>query len=591
MRRPSLRSQLLVIYLMAVVLPLAGLAYWLPERMRRETLREMKEQVAIHAALVGALLEDAWAEGPAIIAGRCREIGQPLGLRVTVIDKEGRVLGDSEADPSRMDNHSDRIEVREALRNGTGSSQRYSHTAGHDFLYVARRMNTRGRMLGVVRMAESLDYINAVDRDIRYAFWGAFGVAFLFTLIMALALSTRLSAPIYAISEMAARVADGEVGQKVRVSGTREMTDMAGNFNRMSQQLAATIRQIAEGKQRLETILERMADGIIIVDSAGCVELFNRAAEKMLGVSGEKALGNPFINLTLNYRMTQTVEDTLRARAPQMAEIEIHAPVKRLLKVYTVPVQTGGGQLQGAVVVMQDQTEIRRLESIRRDFVTNVSHELRTPIASIKATAEALASGAKDDPELSGRFLETIIGESDRLASLVDDLLELARTETRQVRLEQTDVPLRPLVSDILDRFDALAGEKQIALDNEVPEKLVAWADRDALSQILGNLIDNAVKYTQPKGFVHISAAAEEDFIGIQVADTGIGILQEHQSRIFERFYRVDRSRSRSLGGTGLGLAIVKHLVEAHGGSVQVQSTLGQGSAFILRLPRAYHLI
>jgi len=589
MNRPTLRSQLLRTYLLAALVPLIGLAVWLPYRLHRESLEQMRSELSLRASLIAHLLQQEWREHPDRLAARCHELGQTFRLRVTLIAEDGRVLGDSQADPAAMENHADRPEVIGALREGTGHSIRHSATLDQDLLYAAVRAQDGDRILGIVRLAEPLTQVAATIRNTQYILWGALVVAIATAVGLGFRFSTLLDRPIRTMSEAAARIANGEVGQPVRVEGSREIAEMSESFNRMSEQLATTIRQIAGDKKKLEAILENMADGIIIVSQEGNIQLFNESAERMLGVSGRRALGKPIILLTLNYRLTRMIENTLKTGTPQTGEIEVYIPAQRVLRVYIVPARDSAGRPLGAVVVMQDLTEIRRLEAIRRDFVANVSHELRTPITSIRTTAEALLSGARYDEKIADRFLETIVQEADRLTALVDDLLDLARAESQEIRLEQTDVDIRSLAGEILAKFDVIAGEKRLILSNEIEENLTLWADREALRQILTNLVDNAVKYTSPEGHVRVHAETDENFISIHVTDTGIGIPQEHLPRIFERFYRVDKARSRSLGGTGLGLSIVKHLVEAHGGSVYARSTLGQGSTFTVRLPRGFH--
>jgi two-component system phosphate regulon sensor histidine kinase PhoR len=346
-------------------------------------------------------------------------------------------------------------------------------------------------------------------------------------------------------------------------------------------------------------MLTRMADGIIVTDVSGRIVLFNPAAERIFGIPAARAVDRTITDVFMDYDFSAMLTRAFGQGVSQTGEVKVERPQERLLDVFVTLVETEGGDGHGAVIVLHDLTEIRRLENIRRDFVANVSHELRTPVASIRAMAEALLMGAKDDPETLEQFLETMLKETERLSTLLDDLLELARIESGRRELRKVDLNARQLVETVLRKLRPQAERKQLCVSVDVPADLTLRADPDAMQQVLVNLLDNAIKYTPEGGKVGVECRVSSvevmtdepppvtrhpSPVTLIVRDTGVGIPREHLPRIFERFYRVDKARSREMGGTGLGLSIVKHLVELQGGRVTVESAVGKGSVFTVTL-------
>jgi len=348
--------------------------------------------------------------------------------------------------------------------------------------------------------------------------------------------------------------------------------------------LNEAIRSLRADKSRAEMVLSEIADGIITVDAGGEVTVFNRAAETMLGASASRVLGSRIDEADLHPEIARMAADCISGSGAMSAEIRLPGVPEKVIGIRAAPFsQSQRGE--SALLLLRDLSEMRRHEKTQKEFVSNVSHELRTPITAVRATAEALLAGAKNDEELLGRFLKTILSESDRLSALIDDLMEIAKRESGIVRTQKTEVNVAEAVRLALATVRPLAEQNQVQVELAAPEEMIVHADATQLVQLVGNLLDNAVKYTPAGGRVDVTAAQTDGGVTISVRDTGIGIPHGEVDRIFERFYRVDKARSRRLGGTGLGLAIVKGIVEAHGGAISVETELGKGSTFTVVLP------
>ena len=410
-----------------------------------------------------------------------------------------------------------------------------------------------------------------------------------------------MTSPVQTLNEAAQRIATGDYDQRIYVSNRDELGELGDSFNRMSQQMGARVNQLRESSQRLQTVLGGMIEAVIAVDDRQRVLFANDAAGRLLSFSPEAAVGRPLLEAVRHHALHQATAEALAAwpgggRAAPAQQIG-QPPTRRLeITLGTLPprilsthvARLPGEPCPGVVVVLDDVTELRRLENLRRDFVANVSHELKTPLSSIKAYAETLLSGALEDKEHRRQFVARIDEQADRLHQLIQDLLSLARIESGVEVHQIVPVPLAELMSECLAHHAPAAEAKQIALSCESPAPSVCVAaDYEGLREILDNLVDNAIKYTPNGGRVTIRTRHDDGHVLIDVQDTGIGIAAEDQPRVFERFYRVDRARSRELGGTGLGLSIVKHLVQAFGGSVSLSSAPGAGSTFTVRLRSA----
>ncbi len=563
---------------------LSGL--YLESQLRSWAELRAQDELEGHARMVRLLLEEhtgalTGAESDAI----ADRLARPSDARVTIIDGEGRVLGDSEftaAGLQALESHRDRPEVAAALRDGRGTALRHSASLTTDMLYVAltfKQPAAEPEARGVVRVARPLREVDAAVRSL----WIAFAVAGVFAVLGAVLLSALashfLSRTLRGLVQDARRMVEtGEKSKLLTLPPQDEIGGIAGSLNRMAEELEAAVAALASERSRFEAVLESMDEGVIALDQNQQLTMINRAALGLLSLSIEHD------GATLAERIPIPSLHDIVARAltgnPERQEFETRTTPPRQILAYASPLRSG----QGAVVVMHDVTEIRRLERIRRDFVANVSHELRTPVSIIRLNAETLLDGAIERPEIARKFLEAQMRSADRLAALVSDLLEISRIEAGTYEIHLDSIHIAPIVERIVESVEQIAAEKQLTIRCDVAPDLCALADDHALEHVLLNLVDNACKYTPSGGKIQVRAAVQGESVRIEVEDNGPGIEARHRDRIFERFYRVDKGRSRDVGGTGLGLAIVKHLAEAMEGSVGVTAAEPQGSIFWVRL-------
>ncbi len=536
-----------------------------------------------HARLVRVLLEHEGASADlrgTDLDALADRVAAPIDARVTIIGADGVVLGDSEFSAeglAGMGSHADRPEVLAAMRDGHSAAQRTSASLTTEMLYVALRFHHAGGE-GVVRVARPLREVDAAVRRL----WIAFAVAGVFAIGGAVLLSALashyLSRTLRGLVHDARRMVETGDRSRFATPSHDEIGGLAGSLNRMAEELEGAVATLAAERGRFEAVLESMDEGVIALDQSQQLTMVNRAALALLSLSTEQ--GAP----TLAQRIPIPTLHELVARAlaghPERREFETLTDPPRQILAYASPLRNQ----QGAVVVMHDVTEIRRLERIRRDFVANVSHELRTPVSIIRLNAETLLDGALERPDVARKFLEAQMRNADRLAALVSDLLEISRIEAGTYEVHVDLIPVGPIVERIVESVQQIAAEKHMRITCEMPPAQSAWADAQALEHVLLNLVDNAVKYTPAGGQIQVRVRQEGEHVRIEVEDNGPGIEARHRARIFERFYRVDKGRSREVGGTGLGLAIVKHLAEAMDGTVGVGPATPQGSIFWVSL-------
>jgi two-component system phosphate regulon sensor histidine kinase PhoR len=407
----------------------------------------------------------------------------------------------------------------------------------------------------------------------------------LFAVVVAAAVPRFISEPLFRVAETAEKIAEGDLTKTIQIHESDEVGKLAQSFNQMAQRLRGTLSMVTQEKNRMQAILDSMADGVIAVDGETRVILINPVVEEAFGLNEEASLGKTVLEVVRDYELDRLFRQALDSGRPVQQELRILTPDPRLFRVHLTPLRGAQG---GVVALFRDITERRQLEKMRTEFVANASHELRTPLTSIRGFIETLWDGALDDPETARRFLTIIDEETRRLNELVDDLLKLATIEERRNLFRRQPVELAEVVQRAVEIFETRARQKGLRFSVELPADLPPVAgDVNLLSQVFINLLDNAVKFTD-KGEIGIRAWKEDGGVAVEVRDTGIGITPEHLSRIFERFFRADKSRTSELGGTGLGLAIVKHIVEGHGGEVRVTSRPGEGSAFTVLLSTGF---
>jgi len=585
----SIRQQLTIGYPLLILISmflLGSYLIWFINGYYLDNLQErLFSETRIARELVGPLLETP--AGTERIDPLTKKLGQELNIRLTVIGSDGVVLGDSREDIGRMDNHRERPEVKAALSGGSGKAMRHSATLKADMLYVALPVARNGQTVGVIRLALPLSDIQKAERHLQAILITALAIAALVTTLLSLKVAGGLTKPIRKISEVASRLAAGGFQHRSHIYSANEIGRMAHTFDYMAATLEENIRQIREGKERLETILANMNSGVILFDREGRISLMNPAAEKLFEWSGKEAAGKTGLEVVRYHQFADTVQKVIETGEGAALELTLIFPRETVLQVNLVPIRSEGSELAGILAVFHDITNLRQLEQMRSEFVANVSHELRTPLTVIKGFSETLLDGAMNDAENCPRFVENIDREAERLSRLIDDLLSLARIESPRVKMKRCRVNLGTMLEEAVSRFETRALNAGVRLEMELTENPVELpGDPDWLGQVVTNLIDNAIKYTPSGGSINLILADRGNDVQVKVIDTGIGIPAEDLPRVFERFFRVDRARSRRMGGTGLGLAIVKHVVEAHGGTVGVESQLGKGSTFFFTLPK-----
>jgi len=525
--------------------------------------------------------------GPYFISGQksvddiAKRLGEQIEARVTIIDKSGVVLGDSDEDPAAMENHGNRPEVIEALSSGVGSSIRYSTTLDLDMMYVAVPVTVNDEVVGFYRVALPLTEVNKSLEHISQAIIGGAAIAVVIAILLAIQISRTTTEPVKKLTQISKKIAEGELDQEIRVTAKDEVGDLAEAFNQMAAKLKEMVGLLTTERDKMTAILSNMADGILVVGGAGEVTMINRAAERIFQFSADKKLGHTFIEVVHDHEIDGILQKSLKTGEQQMGVVEIE-PGRQLLGVVVTPIVG----TRGCVVLLQDLTEMRRLEKVRRDFIANISHELRTPTASLKVLAETLQEGAIDDPNVAKGFLDKINVETDRLAQMVSELNELSRIESGEVSLKKELIDIGEVVALVVERLKPQADRAELSLAVDIPSGIPrALADKERVEQVLVNLLHNAIKFTHSGGRINCVAKIEGNDISVSVVDTGIGIPADDLPRIFERFYKADKARAG--GGTGLGLAIAKHIVEAHGGKIWAESIEGKGSKFTFTLPVA----
>jgi two-component system phosphate regulon sensor histidine kinase PhoR len=585
------------------ILVIALLGLILVSRVERYFLEQIEDSLRTRAILVRQVAEELMADRVALQSGMTR-LHNEIATRITLLDADGNVLVDSDRDPRKMENHRDRPEVREADHRPFGTAVRISQTLGVSMMYVALRTDDAGPGVAYVRVALPLDQVEARLATLRGIVWtGALGAG-LAGMLLAFWLTHGLVAPLQELTHGAGEIAAGKFGHKVYTSGRDEVTTLARAFNQMSARLAQQFAQLEDDREQLRTILSGMVEGVVALDAEQSILFANERAAQLLGFRNQEATGRKLWEVVRQRSLQEMVRRAIQSNEPASGEISWNGGPSRNLTVHAA--RLPGGAERGAVLVLHDTSDLRRLERLRQEFVANVSHELKTPLAVIKACVETLLDGAVNDPEHRGPFLERIAEQGERLHALILDLLSLARIESGVEVFEYKAISVETAVQECLERHRARADAKKQSLtaagssengesrtpqagghDAGSPTALSVWADEEAIAQILDNLVDNAVKYTPEGGRIVVGWREAAGQVCIEVADSGIGIPERDLPRVFERFYRVDRARSRELGGTGLGLSIVKHLVQAMHGAVQASSREGQGTTFTVRLPRS----
>jgi two-component system phosphate regulon sensor histidine kinase PhoR len=569
----------------ALLLVLVLVESFVRDRARDATRDLLMAEARLMAEVVKAPLAEGRppAELDAIVDRAAREVR----ARATIVAPDGRVLADSAlSGPAleALENHAGRPEVAAAMATGSGTAIRHSTTVGDDLLYAAVVVRDGPRVLGVSRVALSLRGVREQAGHLRRSLALARGLAFLVTAVVSLVLSSSLAGPLEEIMDSARRFAAGDLTARAQVRRGDEMGELARILNHSADQLQERLTEIARDRGRTDAILSGVEDGLLAVDHRGVVVMANPTLSRGLGV--QDPVGRHYLEVIRQSEVGQVLEEVLRTGRKKAVEVTLHH-VRRSYALTGASFPGVEGTPPGAVLTFHDVTERRRVDQIRRDFVANASHELRTPLTSIRGFVEALEDGALGDEAHAARFLGKIRTHADRMAALVGDLLELSRLEAGERPPQWEEVVPSEVLDDVAASLDELARSKDMRFTRASAGAPVVVTDADRLRRILENLVENALKYTPAGGRVDLRAGADPDGgVVFEVEDDGPGIPAEHLPRIFERFYRVDKARSRELGGTGLGLAIVRHLAEGMGATVGVESQVGRGTRFRVHVPR-----
>ena len=585
------KSLLLQLYLACLLITAAALiviTLYLSQLLPEFYYDQVADDLQSRARLVEQqILDDLKANRFQSLDAMIKKLGASSSTRITIILRDGSVIAESDKSPAEMKNHGDRPEFRDALEKGVGRHVRPSDTLGKRMMYLALAIEEQGEILAVIRTSIPATGIDANLKHIYNKIVLSVVIVAVCAAGISLVISRKISRPIEQMKETAQRFASGQFELRVPIPKQIELADLAQALNEMARQLQDRINTITRQRNEVEAILSSMIEGVLAVDVNNRIVSINRAAAKFLNTNPTEAKGRMVEEVVHNAEFQEFIQGILNEDDPRRTEVLLPGQKDRIVRLDGATLTDNTGDKSGAVIVISDMTRMRRLEDVRRDFVANVSHELRTPITSIKGFAETLLEGAFKEPEKAERFLQIIAKHSDRLNAIVKDLLSLSRLEEgsqkRKITFEKA--PIRPVLNSVVSMSTIKAEEKEIDVELDCGENIEARLNTVLLEQAILNLVDNAIKYSDSKSQVRIEVRKANEMIMIAVRDNGCGIAKEHQSRIFERFYVVDKSRSRKLGGTGLGLAIVKHIAEVHGGYVTLESSPGLGSTFIMQVP------
>ena len=597
----DIRAKLFAVSLSLIAVSTIAAEVYLRPAIETNLTDGIRADLLARLALVEHAAAAARDTAPATWDGLADALGPRAQGRVTFIAADGRVVGDSEvplAGLAALENHSGRPEVAEALAGRAGASMRWSATVHERLMYAAVPLAFPDGTRGAARLAVPLADVDAAVRQLRHLLLAALAVALVVAIVMSSAAAQLLSGALRRMTEVARRMSAGDLQARTRVTGADEIAELGRALDHLAGSLSTTLTELRGERDLLGRILQSMREGVLVLDGDRRILLVNPALRSTL-LLGPSVEGKAPLEAVRNADLQEILDRAFEANEATSGEIEVGGLTRRRLLVHASPLPAPegerGGQAVGLLAVFVDVTEIRRLETLRKDFVANVSHELRTPVTAVRSAVETLRHTLERDQAASARFVDMIDRNAQRLGALVEDLLDLSRIESHEYRPELETLALRPVAEQVVSLLRTKVDDKRQRLGLELPaDGLSVRADRRALEQVLTNLIDNAVKYC-PAGTAitvraRVAGAGDEARARVEIVDTGPGIEPRHQPRLFERFYRVDGGRSRDMGGTGLGLSIVKHLVEAMSGAVGVESAPGRGSLFWFTLPLADQL-
>ncbi len=570
-----------IIYAAILLLAAIAVELYIPDAVGDSYIADLQKNLVAEARLM-SIMQPFKATPP--LDNLCRQYKEKTGARTTIIAFDGKVLGDSDTDSTGMDNHEHRQEIQQAGLNETGSAIRFSDTLKHNSLYVALKVMNGKQPQGFIRLSVPLTEVDRTVNLLRVKIIIVLLVVLLMAALFSFRQLNRVRRLTDRIQDFTRNVTRGELGKKFFIESAGEFDEIADSLNNMSTELLNSIADSEEEKNRLNVILRSIPDALFIIDAKGVILMASSAANDMFG--SLTFTGRPFIEVVRNNEFFSLIEQVRERHEPGVTEFPIEYPEERYCVVRVSPLMYRREDvLSGFVAIFHDITQLNKLEQTRKDFVANISHELKTPITAITGFAETLLEGALDDKQHAIKFLQTIKANSERINGLVDDLMMISKIELGVIKVMKTSVRFAEVAESVLAILKNKAVEKKLSLTMSVQQnREVIQADRDRLTQILTNLVDNGIKFTERGGII-FGTEEENGKTVIFVADTGIGVPQKNLPRLGERFYRVDAGRSRNMGGTGLGLAIVKHLVKAHGWDLQIENNTGKGLKVRIIIP------
>ncbi|MBB2481261.1 PAS domain S-box protein [Bacillus sp. APMAM] len=587
MKKLWLRISLTFLILLFFVLLAMG--FFIADMMKKTYMDMTRQQLLQDANLVSKVIDvsNVTNDNPSLQKSveRFYAKNQP---RITIINTSGKVLADSEDDPSKMENHSNRPEFKNVVEQHKkmGESVRYSHTLGFNMMYMAIPIQQNHKIIGVIRAAYTLGKIEQAIVKLWISLGLAMGVTLILSSIIGIKLAKGISRPIEDIIHVARKLSENDYSSRVRLKTSGEIRELSHAINVLAISLQKQMNEIRENQQRLTGVLTNMVSGVMLIHPNGRIALVNPAMEQIIGAKASDLTGKLHIEAGKSFGLSQLIERSLKLGIKIHEEVSIYFPKERILDAHFAPLLGVDGDINGVITVLHDITDIRRLEKMRSEFVANVSHELKTPVTSVKGFAETLLDGAMYDEKLCRSFLQIIYDESDRLHRLIADILHLSKIEQHQLPLHPEIINIVDVINETVETLQEEVSKKDIDIKLPDTKELYMEAEKDRIRQIILNLVANAITYTPEHGMIEINVEEKDSDVKLIVKDTGIGISEKDLPRIFERFYRVDKARSRNSGGTGLGLAIVKHLVESHRGVIEVESQEGKGTQFTITLPK-----
>ncbi|MCD4714278.1 MAG: cell wall metabolism sensor histidine kinase WalK [Clostridiales bacterium] len=581
-----MRKKIIGSYLLLIVLLAAIFSWIVRDALLDAMLIQFEHNLENEVELVKTMIENEDNE-QVNFQEFSDAIKEKINVRVTIVDQTGLVLSDTDENPENMMNHINRDEIKSAFETGkTSVSLRYSDTVKADYLYAATVFEMDDSKY-VVRISKPLLELKAFNYKMLNFALVAIMFASILASVMAVLMVRKITKPIYALTKAANDIADGDYGRKIYTQSKDQIGDLTASFNKMSLNLDASMKEVKKRNIELESILNSMINGIIAIDQNKNILMINKISFEILGLPDDFISENESMyKIIRNDEVAEMIEKSITMGESQVKELK-YLNLDKVLRIYVNPIMTSSLEIIGSIVVIQDVTQIRKLEKMRSDFVSNVSHELKTPLTSIKGFVDTLKGGAIENQKTALRFLEIIDIESDRLYRLINDILLLSEIETMERESDPSEVYINEIIDEVIEMLSLKADDKNLMIKKRLNGDFYINANRDRIKQMYINLVDNAIKYTEA-GEIAVSLDSEGSWIKTVVSDTGIGFDAKYKERLFERFYRVDKGRSRLSGGTGLGLSIVKHIVLLYKGKISVDSTPGKGTSFEILLPNKH---